>query len=410
MRISTNQMYDRGLNSLLNQELKASKLNQQLSSQLRVESPSDDPIASAQIELLAQRMSATRLLQKNRDNAEGALTIEEGILSNTVTALQRLREIQVQASGALSYEDRQALALEAKNLLNQLTDYANTKDGNDNYMFSGGQTLTPPIALNASGQYVYNGDNTQRFQAVSSNLQIAINDTGDDVFMRIPDGNGDFKITSPATPNNGTAALSTGSIADSASYVPDNYTLSFALNTQGNLVVMVTGIASGNVIPATGSPDDAPLYTDGMSISFNGMDVPVTGMPQAGDSFNISPSQNESVFSTVQRMINNLNKPYVSAVEKAATYTENNQLLTQLDSALLNILDHQSDLGARLNQLDFVDDVNTNLLEVSDDALKKLKNIDPAAAASEYNIQLVNLQAAQQSFLRIQGLSLFNYL
>ncbi len=109
-------------------------------------------------------------------------------------------------------------------------------------------------------------------------------------------------------------------------------------------------------------------------------------------------------------MINNLNKPYVSSVEKAATQTENNQLLAQIDSALGRILSVQSDLGARLNQLETAEKANNDYLDISAATLKKLREIDPVAVATELNLQLVNLQAAQLSFTRIQGLSLFNFL
>ncbi|HAT1866189.1 TPA: flagellar hook-associated protein FlgL [Legionella pneumophila] len=411
MRISTNQIYQRGLDNLLTQQERLARLQDQQASGIRVRTPSDDPVASAQIELIKQRINNIELFQNNRQAAESALSLEEGILSNAVNSLHRLREIQIQAGNpSLSEEDRKTLAVEAQALLNQLLDYANTKDNNGSYMFSGSKSLTQPVSLNLSGDYVYNGDNTQRFQAVTTSLLVAVNDTGDNVFMRIPNGNGSFTIRETVTPNTGTASVSSGSVTNEAAFVPDNYTMTFALNSQGNLVVMVSGTLSGNVIPPSGLPDDAPLYQEGSAIGFNGMEMVVSGLPKAGDSFSISPAKNESIFSTVQRMINNLNKPYTSAVEKAATQTENNQLLAQIDSALVHILSVQSDLGARLNQLETAEKANNDYLDISTATLKKLREIDPVAVATELNLQLVNLQAAQLSFTRIQGLSLFNFL
>ncbi|MFO3215796.1 flagellar hook-associated protein FlgL [Legionella pneumophila serogroup 1] len=411
MRISTNQIYQRGLDNLLTQQERLARLQDQQASGIRVRTPSDDPVASAQIELIKQRINNIELFQNNRQAADSALRLEEGILSNAVNSLHRLREIQIQAGNpSLSEEDRKTLAVEAQALLNQLLDYANTKDSNGSYMFSGSKSLTQPVSLNLSGQYVYNGDSTQRFQAVTTSLLVAVNDTGDNVFMRIPSGNGRFAIRETLTPNTGTASVSSGSVTNEAAFVPDNYTMTFALNSQGNLVVMVSGTLSGNMIPPSGLPDDAPLYQEGSAIGFNGMEMVVSGLPKAGDSFSISPAKNESIFSTVQRMINNLNKPYTSSVEKAATQTENNQLLAQIDSALGHILSVQSDLGARLNQLETAEKANNDYLDISAATLKKLREIDPVAVATELNLQLVNLQAAQLSFTRIQGLSLFNFL
>ncbi|KTD00913.1 flagellar hook-associated protein FlgL [Fluoribacter gormanii] len=412
MRISTNQIYQNSLNSLLLKQERVAKLQEQLEENfMRVRYSSDDPIAFAQIELMNQQISTTELLQKNRESAGSALSMEESILNDCTISLQRLREIQVKAGNAtLSEKDRKALAIESNIILKELLDYANTKDINGDYMFSGGQTSTVPFSINASGQYVYNGDSTQRFQLVASSLQIAINDPGDDLFMRIPNGNGSFSIKQTGTPNTGTASLNTGSVTTPSAYIPDNYTMSFALNSQGNLVVMVSGASSGNVIPPTGSPDDAPLYQEGMTVSFNGMEMAISGVPNAGDAFLIAPSQNESVFATIQNMIDNLNQPYSTATEKAAAMTVNNQILAQIDSALGAILDARANLGARLNQLEHAEIANSDLIEQSKITLKRLQEVEPLAAATELKQELYNLEIAQQSFVMIQGLSIFNFI
>jgi flagellar hook-associated protein 3 FlgL len=240
-------------------------------------------------------------------------------------------------------------------------------------------------------------------------MQVATNDTGDNLFMRIPNGNGTFTVQETATPNTGTASVSSGT-AVSGAFVPDTYTMSFALNGSGNLVVMVSGAASGNLIPPTGLPNDAPLYQEGGVVSFNGVQVTVTGAPNSGDAFTISPAANESVFSTAQRVVANLNKPFSSSADKASRQTENNQLLSQIDSAMGRLVEVRSDLGARLNQLELADNSNTDFLEINQITLKHLREIDPVAVATELNLQLVNLQAAQLSFAKVQGLSIFNYI
>lgn len=411
MRISTSQFYGRGLSGMLSQEQALARLSQQLSTGLKVQSPSDDPIASAQIELMNQRISHIGVLQTNRQNAENAARLEEGILGNMVTTLQRLHEIQVQAGNAAFGEnERKALAKEAQMILDQLQKFANSKDGSGNYMFSGAVTGTQAISLNSAGEYVYNGDSTQRFLAVTGSVQVPTNDTGDNLFMRILNGNGVFSVQPGSGPNTGTAFATTGSVTNISAWVPDTYTISFANNTAGQLVTMVTGAASGNVIPPSGLPDDAPLYTDGNSISFNGIEVGLNGVPAPGDSFVVSPSRNESIFSTVQRIVANLDKPFTTAVDKSAVQTENNQLLQQLDSAMTHIVNFQSLLGSRLNQLDNANNSNQNLYDISVLARQKLNEIDYNEVLTELAMQTVALQAAQQTFVKIQGLSIFNFI
>ncbi len=411
MRISANQIYQRGLNNIMAQQERLSKIAQQFASGQKVEIPSDDPIAAAQIDLINQRMGITDILQKNRQNAENSLGFEEKILDGVMPVLLRLKDLQLSSiNDAMSGSDRKSLAVEAKILLNELQNYANTLDSNGNFLFSGGKTTTQAISLDASGQYVYNGDSTQRFLPVSGTLQIATNDTADALFMRILNGNGNFTVQTGAIPNAGTGSVTTGTVTNPTAYVADDYTMTLATNTQGQLVVMVTGATSGNVLPPSGLADDAPLYTEGGVVSFNGMELTMNGVPQAGDSFVINPAKNESIFSTVQRMISNLSKPYDTATEKAATKTENNQLLSQLESAFNNISDYRSQLGARLQQLESADNANTNLMDICEQTRSQLRDADMTQVVTDLKRQEVSLQMAQQSFARIQSLSLFNFL
>lgn len=411
MRISSNQIFSRGLNNMLKQQAEALRIQQQLSSTKRVSSPSDDPIAAAKIDLMNQRIFFGERLEQNRQNADGAMKVEESVISNMAGVMQKLRDVQVQAgSSALSDEARNALAAEGQNLLDQLQSLANTQDSNGYYMFSGSLSEAQTISRDMSGQYVYNGDQTQRFQAISSGLQVALNDTGDDLFMRIPGGNGRFTVAETATPNTGTAVASSGSVINNAAYVADNYTIQFALNSQNQTVVMVSGVASGNVVPPTGLPDDAPLYSDGMAVSFNGIEINMTGTPQAGDAFTVKPAANESIFSTAARLVANLKKPFTTGSDKAQVFTENNQILEQLDSGLGNLLDYQAQVGARMNQLDVAEKVNNDLIDISRETKSKLEDADLESLAVEYQLQITYLQVAQKTFAGIQGLSAFNYI
>lgn len=409
MRISTNQIFLRGVNSMQVQQQRLLALQQQLSSGKRVQFPSDDPIAAAQIEQLNNRIDAANRLKENNDSAKGILSFEESILDNSVNVLQRLRELQLQASnGSLSDEDRKTIAAEARSLQDQLVSLANTQDSDGSYIFSGSRTNVPTISRNSGGQFVYGGDEMIRRQDVTHGLRISLNDIGSDLYMRLPNGNGRFTVTQPG--NAGTVVATSGAVTQEASYVEDDYTISFTTNTAGDMVVMVSGVASGNVIPPSGLPDDAPLYESGNTISFNGIEIKLTGVPQAGDSFSLQPSVNESVFATIDRMVANLETSSVNNFDKAAIQTENNQILEQIDTAMDNILNHQADIGARLNQLDIAEEVNRDLIDMSTEIKIKIENVDLPTVAVQLQLQQVYLQAAQQSFAMIQGLSAFNFI
>jgi flagellar hook-associated protein 3 FlgL len=70
----------------------------------------------------------------------------------------------------------------------------------------------------------------------------------------------------------------------------------------------------------------------------------------------------------------------------------------------------RSKVGARLNAIDNQSATNEAAIVALETNRSSIEDLDYAEAAAQLNLQLVALQAAQQSFVRIQGLSLFNYL
>lgn len=84
--------------------------------------------------------------------------------------------------------------------------------------------------------------------------------------------------------------------------------------------------------------------------------------------------------------------------------------LTQLDSALDVVLSTRSTIGARMNTIDAQRNANDSFSLVLQENRSKLEDLDYAEAVSKFEQQILALQASQQSFVKIQGLSLFNYL
>ena len=84
--------------------------------------------------------------------------------------------------------------------------------------------------------------------------------------------------------------------------------------------------------------------------------------------------------------------------------------LDQIDTALNRILDVRAQIGGRLNVLDSQDNVNQDFKLSIESTKSQIEDIDMAEAISRFNLQIVSLQAAQQAFVKVQGLSLFNHL
>jgi flagellar hook-associated protein 3 FlgL len=382
---------------MVNQQAKVATLQNQIASGAMVNSATDDPVAFSGINALNQRLIRTQTYQKNNQTITNNLNNEDSVLGSVSTTIQALQGVQLQSGNAsLTDADRKSLAIQAQGLLNQLRDLANSTDINGNYMFGGSKGTTAPI----NSTYNYIGDSKQQFQAISDNQQIATNDTGDSIFMNIPGGNGSFAISQTANPNGGAVSASLGSVTDPANYVPGQYSLSITGN-----VVSVTD-SSSNVVY------NAP-YQSGADVTFNGMTINLSGAAADGQTFSINSGQKNSIFSTVQQMINSLNLPSDSSANQALIQTQNNQVTSQLSSALNNVSSYRSTVGLRVNQLDTASTTNTNLSLIAQTTIQQMEGSDATSQismATQYTLQIQTLQAAQQSFTRLSGMSLFNYL
>jgi flagellar hook-associated protein 3 FlgL len=84
--------------------------------------------------------------------------------------------------------------------------------------------------------------------------------------------------------------------------------------------------------------------------------------------------------------------------------------LDNIDQALGNVLNVRADVGVRLNHVENQLDINESFNLQLQETLSGIQDLDYAEAISRFNLQLTTLQAAQQSYVKMQGLSLFNYL
>ncbi len=403
MRVSTAYFTQRGLNSMLEQQGRLTEIQEQISSGKRLLRPSDDPTGAAHILRLEQALSVTNQYQRNADNALNRLTLEESTLDSVQDSLLRVRELAIQGSNAtLNNTDRLALAQEVRERLNELVSLANTKDANQEYLFSGYQVTTKPFTQAANGTYIYSGDQGQRGLQISSGRQIKDSDSGHDVFVDMKKGNGTFQTTANAL-NNGTGVFDVGQVVDPAAYVADTYTITIA-GTPGNLTYGVTGATSGVVVAA------GTAFSSGGTIQFNGIQTGITGTPVAGDTFTLQPSTTQDMFSTVKNLVTALETTLSSTAGHSDLLNMINPALSEIDIAFDNVTRVRTNVGAKLKTIDDQKSVNETFKIEMAATLSSVRDLDIAEAAVELQSRLISLQAAQTTFSRIQGLSLFNAL
>lgn len=91
-------------------------------------------------------------------------------------------------------------------------------------------------------------------------------------------------------------------------------------------------------------------------------------------------------------------------------FTITDEVLADLNNAQESFLQARTAAGARLRTLDNQEAQNEKFILDLKTALSDVEDLDYAEAISRFNLQNTALQAAQQSFSRVQNLSLFNYL
>jgi flagellar hook-associated protein 3 FlgL len=391
-------MYQLATQALLNQQAALAKSQNQVATGKRVQTPSDDPVAAVQLHELARAQSQNQQYDKNSTVVTGRLQLEEQALADAGTVLQRARELVVQANTAtLSDGDRKSVATELQARLDELLSIGNRKDSNGEYLFAGYSTAAQPFARGASGSVQYLGDNGARRVEVDSGLQIQDSDPGSQLFMNIPAGNGLF-VNAASAANTGSGVIDAGSINNRAAWVPDNYTVSFTTPTTWQVSDSLGGVvASGN-------------YSSGGAISFNGVQIGISGVPAAGDQFTVSSAGTQDVFTTLDGIIGALQNGASTSAQRAQFNSALNGSLQQLDQANDQLLNVRSQVGARLSTLEDGDSSRQNQYTDLQTAAGQLGDLDYAAAVSKMSQQYVGLQAAQQSFASIGKLSLFNYL
>lgn len=405
MRISTNVLYDSGAGRLSDLQSSLLKTQEQLSSGRKVLTPSDDPIAAAQALEFTQAQAANTQYKTNRQDARDALSQEESVLNSVTTLLQNAKTLVVSAgNGSLDDTQRGYIATELSGQLSDLISLANTKDGAGNYLFSGFQSSVQPFSPSANGAQ-YSGDQGQRLLQASSARQIAVNDTGNAVFEQI---NGYKTIgTAAASANTGTGTVSTAAVSDASLLTGHNYDIDFS----------VGGSTTYNVYDITLDPtkSGAPLATgaynaSGTPISFDGMQVTVSGAPANNDSFQLRAGAKQSVFQTLNDLVNLLKTPTTTAASKTNLAHGLDIANGNLDNALDNVLTVRASAGSRLKELDSLDDLGSDLDLQYSSSLSQLQDLDYTAAITTYSKQKTTLEAAQQSFVQTTSLSLFKYL
>ena len=274
------------------------------------------------------------------------------------------------------------------------------------------------------------GDDGQRYLKIGPSTTVPVSDSGEAVFYHVRNGNGTF-TTNDFSTNTGSGIIDPGSVG--SNYIPEDYTIYFTgptvpPNNPGDPVeYYVVDRNDLIVVPAASAGQDrTTVYEPGDLITFggiqyqedaliagldtNGAFVSISGAPAAGDMYEVKRSNYQDIFTTIDNLVISLETQLNTDTDRTQFHNAMNRVVTDLDQALGNILDSRARVGARLNTTGKQLEINESFTLQMEKTLSEIKDLDYAEAVTDLNLQLAGLQAAQQAYVKVQGLSLFNYL
>lgn len=419
MRISTLQAFNNGVAGLQRNYANATRTQEQISSGNRILTPADDPVASVRLLQLEQQQNVLGQYKSNLTAADSSLVQEETTLHSVNTVLHRVRELTLRAgNGSLEAEDRKSIAAELREREDELLSLMNTRNARGEYLFSGFQGKTQPFVRGADGSYSYQGDEGQRKLQIASSLNIAISDNGKAVFENVTNAG---RYTSSL---DSTGAAPGSSLSISAPLVQDEVAVASGFPAAGIGVHFTS--ATGYIVYDLADPpaDFSDPYADpdqvigsgvvdgddrtADELIFNGVVIKFDGVPTGGESIEIElnpDAQKQGILGTIANLRMALEDPSSSNTDIRDAVAVS---ITNIDHGMISVDAARGNIGARRNVIETTLTDNEDVTLVNKSVQADLRELDYAEALSRLSFQTIILEAAQQSYVKISGLNLFN--
>ena len=404
MRLPTISQFKNQMHLMSTQYDKVAELRVQMATGKKLQSSSDDPVLASQIQSIEAYIERLNSYEVNTSFAKSRMTLSTTAMAEGSDLVLQAQDLLVQAQNdILADTDRSAIAVQLQGILDSMMAVANTQDASGEYIFNGFQAKVQAY-IQIDDTFQYQGSYNGYSVAISEQTDIQYSESGYAVFGDIKSGNGSFSVASDTVNNTGTGVLNPVTITGAV--VEDDYTLTMVTNGAGDLAYQVVGAVTGQVIPAPplAIPTDAPEFVAGGTITFNGITTTLNGSPDLGDTFTINQSTPQSVFQTMQNIIDALNTSTTTTKSRA----DRNQILfeqaSSLTGAFSHIVEQTSILGERAAILSIQTERNASAVIDQKIFLQTIADVDLAEVVSDLTLQLTALEMTQQSYTKIQAL------
>lgn len=415
MRISTAQIFNRSAENITSTSNSLYEIQQQMSTGKRVLTPSDDPLASAQIMKLTKEVDKTEQYQDNIDIARNRVSLEEITLDAINDSINKIKELTIQAnSGVLSDTDRGMIANELQGIEKSLFAQMNTKDTQGEYLFSGHKGFDPAYRYDgASDSYVYGGDEGQRYVQIGPEHNVASTDSGFEIFEKVP---GVLSIAASADPSFSDQLIV--NYAEFQSFTDSRGPATVTFDPAGATYSVTDRngdpVLSGNPASAlTNVPyvQDDVIEFEGVRLTIDTPPTPV--LPAVTVSTDIvAEEQRDNILNLTHKLVASLKSLSTEDGSDGGAQLEGliARTLTSLEGVQNKNIEARGTIGGRINAMDQQEQVNEDYLLFTKSARSAFQDLDYNKAISDFTLQETALNAAYGSFSKISSLSLFNYL
>lgn len=431
MRIATSTIFDNQIQSIDNLVFQQQQIGAEISSGHSLNEPSDNPTQISQDLAVRSTIATENTTGKNVANFIGQLTSTDSALGNVTNILQSARQLAIQgAADTLTTAQRQAIATQVDQLLNESVGLANTNYAG-HFVFAGTSTLTSaPVQVQGSpvSSVTFTGNFQQQTQPFQNGQPMTVSTTLREAFnFQATNGTPDvFKVlaTLRDTLNNGTVVdQSAAPVNQQGGVVSAASTLSVApfatflsADTSGDYSIAI------NSTPPNGPPANVMvtfLPTDTMQQVVGKINA-VTAQTGVTATFDVKgqklslSTQNEQPF-TVNDIAspgatNTANFVEVFGLTTTASFVQN--ISTQLggiDNALNMVLNTRAVIGGRINALNQIQDQNNQNVTNNTKVQSQIEDTNVASAVTQFTQTQTALQAAYSTTTHLESKILFDY-
>lgn len=438
MRV-TNKMLSNNFLSDMNTNLQnLQTLQKQMTTGKLFSKPSDDPFSVARSMQLQTNINTNTIYNTNIKDTINWLDTTDTALGQAGDVFQRVRELLVSSgNGAYSDSERQKVKDEINQRVSQLSQILNTSfDGK--YIFGGTRgTVKPTDVLNPftstisditapsgtpgakiSGDFTGISNTSYRFRTTGTGTSgtLTIEESTDGTTWNTVKTLSSLDVSKEVNTDidNGMKLHIDANLKDMA--VGQYYTFNASVSKPDGNTQLIYADKNGGSLNPNGTIDEQNQFkmigtslqtevSQGVTMKYN------VGANEIL-SFKNNNNVNDDVRLLLQRIVNHLdgNTDDGTATDSTATSKLSGQDLSDLDSAISNVLTLRSQVGAKQNRMDSAQTQNTDMSASLTEILSKTEDIDITQKTMEYaTAQTVYLASLQTSAKVIQP-TLMDYL